>query len=188
MSTLCKIPVVWDGLPGMPGLSMFYSNPTDVVTTVVALKAFFTSLSTGCPTGLTWNFPTAGDEFDDATGTLTGGWTGGAGGSVAASGGAGTYAQGVGFRVRWGTGGIVGGRRVKGSTFLIPVLGSVYESNGTISNAIVTTLQTAANLLVTNGTTIIWHRPDPGGSNGSSHIVLDAQVPDKVSTLRSRRT
>ena len=45
----------------------------------------------------------------------------------------------------------------------------------------------AANTLVTNGTTVIWHRPDKGAANGSSATVLSAAVPDKVATLRSRR-
>ena len=187
MALLCRIPVVWDGLPGLPGLSVFYSTPTDVVTTVVALKAFFTSAASMFPTALTWQFPSDGDEIDDSDGELQAGWNGGAGGTVTGSGGAGTYAAGCGFRVTWGTNTIVDGRRLKGSTFMVPILSTAYDTSGTIQNASVATMLTAANTLVTNGTTVIWHRPDKGAANGSSATVLSAAVPDKVATLRSRR-
>jgi len=187
MATLARIPVVWDGLPGLPGLSVFYSDSSSVVATVVALKALFTATAGNHPASLTWQFPTSGDEFDDTNGQLTGSWTGGAGGSVVSSGGAGSYAAGVGYRMTWSTNGIAGGRRVKGSTFFIPMLGSLYESNGTISNAVVTNMTAAAATFIAAGTTFIWHRPSPGGSNGVSFPVLSGAVPDKVSTLRSRR-
>lgn len=188
MATLAKIPVIWDGLPGLPGLSMFYSTPTGVVTTVVALKAFFTSIQVYFPPSLTWGFPTGGDEFDDADGELVGGWTGGAGGQVVGTGGSTIYASGCGARVRWNTTTIVDGRRVNGSTFLVPLINTAYDTNGTINNTAVAAILTAANTLVTAGDTVVWHRNDKGAANGSSHAVLAATVPDKVSTLRSRRT
>ena len=49
--------------------------------------------------------------------------------------------------------------------------------------SVVTNMTSAAATFVTNGGSKIWHRPTPGGSNGSSHAVLSANVPDKVSTL-----
>lgn len=187
MSTLCRIPVVWDGLPGLPGLSVFYSTSSGVVTTVVALKALFTATAGNHVAGLTWSFPTEGDTFDDATGELNGFWNGGAGGTVTSTGASVPYASGCGYRIVWSTGGIVAGRHVRGSTFMIPLIASLYDTSGTLSNTLVTNMTSAAATFVTNGDTLIWHRPDSGGSNGSSHPVLAASVPDKVSTLRSRR-
>jgi len=82
----------------------------------------------------------------------------------------------------------VDGRRLKGWTFMCPIIVGGYEANGTLTAGTVSGALAAANTLVTNGTTIIWHRPDKGAANGSSAIVLSASVPDKVSSLRSRRS
>ena len=69
-----RLRVTWNGLGGLPGLSTFYygvstPNVSDAVT-------FFTAIRTLFPTGLSWDIPSSGDEIDDATGQLTGGWVG----------------------------------------------------------------------------------------------------------------
>lgn len=185
MPDLRKIPVVWNGLTGLPGVSVFYSADPDDPT--VALGAFFSAISNRFPNGLTWSCAGSGDTVDVATGVLTGSWTGGTPFSQSGSGGATAYAAGCGAYVKWGTPLVVDGRRVKGRTFLAPILTSEYQSDGTITSACLTTLQTAANTLEATGLLVVWHRPSPGGSNGIAATIDSATVPDQVTSLRSRR-
>ena len=179
---------MWDGLPGLPGLSVHYAATADAVAAVAALTTFFNAIKGNHPTGLSWQLPSSGDTIDSGTGALTGGWTGATGSTIAANGGPGVYAAGAGMRVTWPTAGIGAHKRIVGSTFLVPLLGSLYDTNGTIAAGTVTTTQTAANAVVASAKVQIWHRPSPGGSDGALWPMLSATVPDKVATLRSRRT
>lgn len=180
-----RLRVEWNGIGGLPGLSTFYygvasPNVSDAVTFFTAIKAQF-------PTGLSWTIPSSGDEIDDATGALTGGWTGSGGGTVAATGSAASWAAGVGTRIRWDTLSIVNGRRVRGGTFMCPLLGTVYDSSGTISTTSLGIIQTAASAFAASGVAKgVWHRPTTPGS-GLYCSINSATVPDKVTMLRSRR-
>lgn len=90
--------------------------------------------------------------------------------------------------MRWITGAVIGGRKLRGRTFLVPFLADQFDTSGTINNTTVTTHQTAGNVLAATGKLQIWKRPSPGGSNGTSALVTAAVMPDKVTSLRSRRT
>lgn len=193
MTTMRRCRVSWDGLPGLPGLSTFYFGVAS--PNVSALVTFFTAIKALFPSALSWTIPSSGDEIDDASGALTGGWVGSGGGTVTATGGAGAYAAGTGCQVQWQTGVVAHGRRIKGSTFLVPTVVGMYDTNGTLTSANQTTVQTAANALVASGVAWgIWQRPkkDP-----VSHVVTRvglyaatnaATVPDRVTSLRTRRT
>jgi hypothetical protein len=181
-----KIPVAWQTGAGGSGVSVFYSafgvDPT------VELGTFFNSIKASFPTSVTWDIPQSGDTIDEATGQITGAWTAGTPNSIAGT-GAVAYAAGTGIFVRWQTAGIVNGRRVRGRTFLCPTIVNVYEANGTIVAATLTTTITAANLLVGAGKLVIWHRPSAHGmADGSMHTIIGSSVPDKVTSLRTRRS
>lgn len=188
MASIAVIPVVWDGLPGLPGVSVFYSIGTDASAAIAALNTWFNANKALYPTGLTWQTPSNGDIIDEEDGELVGDYTGAAGTVTTATGGAGVYAAGVGMRVRWNTSGILGRRRVRGSTFMVPLLAAAYDGSGTIQNASVASVQTASNALVASATLRVWHRNSPGGSDGKSFPFMSATVPDRVTSLRSRRT
>jgi hypothetical protein len=181
-----KNPVTWSTGIGGVGLSVFYSPFGVDVTT--ELGTFFNAIKTLFPNAVTWDIPGSGDVVDDATGQITGAWTAGTAATIGATGGTGAYVAGTGAYVRWQTNGIENGRRVRGRTFLAPLLGASFENNGTLVNANVTTIQTAVTTLAASGKLLIWHRPSPGGSNGASHAVVAGTVPDKVTSLRTRRT
>jgi len=181
-----RIEVVWAGLTGLPGVTVIHSLDS-VSGALAAIRAFFNSISGVFPTGLTWSFPNSGDVFESTTGVLTGGWSDTAVSNVTGA-GVSTYAAGTGAFVRWQTGAIVGGRRLRGRTFLAPMDKDSYDASGTIVDSRVTTMQTAANTLVATGTMNVWHRPTtPGGSDGALHVVTAATVADQVTALRSRR-
>lgn len=185
MANLRRINVVWNGLTALPGLSVFYAPfGTDAGAD---LMTFFNAIKTQFPALLSWQIPTSGDTIQDSDGAITGAWTAGTGGLVQAT-GAGNYAAGTGAYVNWGTSTIVGRRRLKGRTFLSPLIAGNFDSVGTINNSVVTSLQTACATLAATGHIVIWHRPSSiGAADGTSGVVTSAQVPDQVTSLRTRR-
>lgn len=186
MANLKRLKVVWSGLTGLPGLSVFTCDP--VLDPTGDVKDYFDDIKDYFPSPLSWSIPNSGDTFDDATGTLVGGWTGVNGGTVNATSSA-PYAAGTGSYVAWGTAAIVGGRRLKGRTFLCPLNKDYFDNSGTIVNSAVTVMQTAAALLAATGVLHVWHRPSsPGGSDGSSSAVTSGTQLDRVTSLRTRRT
>lgn len=182
MADMERIVVEWQGAVGLPGVSVFYG---DVGGSANAdIKTFFTALVANFPAGLTWTIPSSGDLVDDATGALTGVWVNAAGGTVAAT-NASAYAAGVGCYVIWETAAIHNRRRMKGRTFLAPLVTAMYDA-GTITNANLATMRTAASALVTAGSTRVWHRP-VGGAGGSSVQPSAAAIKDQVTSLATRR-
>lgn len=192
MSTLRRIRVTLTIPGGGDGLATFFSGAADT-TAPAALLAFWTAVSAQMPAGLSGSVPNTGDTIDDATGTINGVWTASGGGSFVSSSGTGQFAAGTGARVRWVTGGIVHGHRVNGSTFICPIRGDKYDNDGTLGSGLLTALQTAVSDLQAATTLKIWSRPVGSGTPvparaGSSFDVVAGFVPDKVTSLRTRRS
>jgi len=145
MTTQARVRVTWDGLGGLPGVSTFYYPSSAPVLT--GLTSFFNAIKGLVPSTLTWTIPNSGDTIDMTDGSLVGGWLGTGGGTVTGTQVGQTYAAGVGARVQWNTLGIVGGRRVRGATFIAPITGSNFDASGTIGSTALSTLQTAASAL-----------------------------------------
>jgi hypothetical protein len=186
MVAIRRVPVAWTTGPGGAGVSVFYSLAADDAT--ASLAAFFNTIKGAFPAAVTWAVPSSGDTIESTTGALTGSWSGGSASTIT-GGGSTAYAAGTGAYVRWYTNTIRNGRKFVGRTFLVPLLGSMYDTTGTIENANLGTFQTAANTLVGVGFVGVWGRPTtPGGSNGLWGQFTSAVVPDKVTSLRSRRT
>lgn len=181
-----RVRVTWSGSPVTgPGLTTFYRD--DSVTSVADILTLFGSLANKFPPGITWTVPSEVDVMDASTGILTGGASMAGGGTQVSTGTDTRFAAGVGARIVWGTTTVIGGRRVKGSSFLVPLEGYCYAADGTLDATNASQIQTAVNTFVSGGDTVIWHRPSPGGSDGAQCPVTSGTVPDKVSTLRSRR-
>lgn len=178
----------WGG-PGVegPGLTTFYAEADGTLAIQVGATGFFDAVKAMIPTGTTIEVPGTGDLVDELTGQLTGTWGSGTSTTITGT-GSGTFAAGVGARVVWETGAIRNGRRVRGSTFVVPLVSGYYESNGTLSGAAVTNLETAiGNMLVQVPTQMrVWSRPGPSGP-GAALSVASGSAPDKISWLRSRR-
>jgi hypothetical protein len=144
---------------------------------------------------VTLTFPTAGDTIDSATGHLVGTWSGAFQANV--TGGASTpFAAPSGVACTWLTSTVVPGspgkapHRVHGRTFLVPLTGTVWDTDGTLSTAALTSLNTNAHALITSGGGHfqVWHRPTTkGGTDGAAAPVLDVKISDKAAILTSRR-
>ena len=185
MATIRRYRVLWGGIPGSPGYSLFYASAAGALAS--DLVTFFNAIKSQCPGPLQWDVPIAGDTLDDGTGAINGDWVDVSGGVVTAT-GSGGYAAGTGAFIRWGTGTIVNGRRLRGRTFICPINGGGYDSNGTLGGTTLSTVGAAASALAAAGKLVVWHRPAPGGGGGgSSSLATSGSVPDTVTSLRSRR-
>jgi len=191
MVDLARVRIPWTG-PAVigPAVSTFYTQGTGAAL-CSALSAFFSSAQSAFPNGkVTWQFPSGGEVIDSASGHLVGAWSGGPGISLTAASTDATWVSGVGARIVWNTGAVVNGRRVRGSTFMVPLKGLAYDSDGTIGSTFVSSLQAAATALVTAVPSLtVWSRPPAGApTGGGASPVTSAQMVDAVSWLRSRRT
>jgi len=198
MADIHRIRAVWSGAPGAPGISTFYTPAPPAAADLTAIWTFFNALIAGLPNTMTIQVQGTGDTVDDGTGDLTGSWTATAPSVVTGTSASG-YAAPTGSCVHWTTGSVMDGRRVKGTTFIVPTVNQ-YEANGTLVGTWVTTLTTAAQTMQTalGANFMVWHRPlygprPPGGGSrpllraGGSANVTGVSVPDKAVVLRSRR-
>jgi len=185
-------------MPGAPGVSTFYTGAAPLAADLTAIRTFFNALAAGLPNTLTITVQGLGDIVDDSNGALVGSWTQTAPATVLGTSASG-YASPVGSLVHWLTGAVVDGRRLRGTTYIVPTVNN-YDANGTLLGAWVTTLTTAANaMFVSLGSNlVIWHRPKFGPKpvgggprpiirTGSSSGATGVFVPDKSVVLRSRR-
>lgn len=171
-----------------PGLSTFFAEADGTVAISVAAAGLFDAVKGLIPTGTNIYVPNGGDVIDDATGTLTGSW-GTSGGTTITASGSGDFPGGVGARLVWETDTIRGGRRVRGSTFIVPLRSNAFDSNGTLDTTVVTTLESGISAFMVQVPTQgrVWSRPRPG-LPGAGVQITRGMAPDKVSWLRSRRT
>lgn len=182
-----RLKVRWSGSAVVgDGLSVLYFR--SAATTVAPVLSFFSSVANKFPAELSWTVPGEGDVIDEATGTIVSGWSLPGGGVQPASGTDTRYAAGVGARAVFGSASVVAGRRVRGSMFLVPLEGYCYDNSGSLDATNASQIQTALNTLQATDTLVIWSRPITGVRAGSFHTITSMTIPDKVTTLRTRRT
>lgn len=189
MANLARVRCIWGGLTVTGGgVSTHYFAESgsgwtaDLITFYEAIKGLL-------PTGTTISVPGQGDLIDVATGEISGAWTDTAANTVVSN-VAGGFASGTGCRIQWFTAGIRNGRRVVGSTFIVPLLASSYMTDGALQASVRTTLQNAAQSLLTDSSQVmhVYSRPHKDQADGQTQEVTSPLAPNKVSTLRSRRT
>lgn len=196
MPNIQRVDLVWQFPNGGPGLTTLYGINAGPVA--AAAKTFLTAIASRIPTAVSIAWTGTGDNYDVATGALTDVYTGGTPWTVTGT-GTGSWAAGVGARIRWLTGGVHGGHRVFGSTYVIPLNTFSYGSDGTIDTPALNDLQTASQAFITNAGADfqIYSRPKPArpgkhgtlpAIDGAIFTVTARTVADTVSTLRSRRT
>lgn len=210
---ILRVKLAWTGFQGAPGLSNFFFGdftdqagwtPTQaqVDAAANAVTTFAQGITFICAPGVTLQTQTDVDLLNDADGALISSYSAAAQlpkSSNVAAGSA--YSAASGGVIDWKTSVIRRRRRIQGRTFVVPLAGSSYEGNGTLSSTAVTGLQNAANALVT-GTGYpdfgVWGRPtrvkDANGKytgevtpDGVWAVATSARVPDMAAVLRSRR-
>lgn len=189
----------WSGFSGGPGLSTFYALGSNAQQFADGIRTF---LQIGIANGALGSLPTGvkivPDSFVDMIEETDGALDSAVGITAPADlngATAGGYGSPMGLCVTWGTGALVTGpsgrpRRLRGRTFLVPLAGADFDTDGTFSNTKLTTLRNAANTYL-GGTwqPCVWSRPWPNAAanNGQAAAILNASVRDKAAILTSRR-
>ena len=152
-----------------------------------AVLAFFDALKAYLPSGVQVTVPNSGDLINDASGDLVGAWAEAGGGSVTGT-SASVFILGTGVRIIWETAGFRNNRHVRGSTFIVPVVSTVFDASGRMTPASQAAFALAGTNLISASDMglLIWSRPKPG-VNGFSQAVTSARVSEQPSWLRSRR-
>ena len=202
MANMSRIRVPWTGGVGGAGLSTFYT--LDPATGLVAVQAFFTAIRAYVPIGISWSFYGEGDVINSDDGKITGTWSATGQAAVNAFGNA-AYPAPAGAIIHWNTAAVIDGHKVRGSTFLVPLISSAFDTNGTISGTALGIIQGAAGALVSAvpGNFKVFSRPviaTPSWTDvkgrvhpavaariGQSVNMISATAPDKSVVLRSRR-
>lgn len=99
--------------------------------------------------------------------------------------GTGAWTNGSGGMIRWTTASVVGGRRLLGRTFIVPLNGSSF-TGGNLTSAAIGSIVAAGNTLqsamTANGTPLqVWSK-----KNAVTSDVIGNAVPSRPSTLRTR--
>jgi hypothetical protein len=185
MANLQKVVVTWTGLTGMPGYNVFYRGEADVVTS--RIRTFYDAIKAYLPGSARIDVASTGDLVDSVTGAITGSWSTAINAQVA-GGGTGGYNAASGALVKWLTAGVGPHRRIIGKTYIVPIIGSSYASDGGVAAATTSAIAAAAAALVTAeaGNLMVWHRP-VAGAGGQAYAVNGSTSPAKVAVLRSRR-
>lgn len=195
-----RVKALWAGQKIGAGVSTFVfddsgvlPDPTELTAVGNAVRSFFTNAGALFPSTVTVSFDPEVEAFDPASGTITDVGVMGTTPATVTGTGAALSAAGVGGRVRWRTASFRNGRRVVGTTFVVPMPTTCYDNEGTLSSATITSLTTAANALMSGATTagdplVIWSRPSaPGSGDGAISPVITVSVPDAVAWLRTRK-
>lgn len=193
--SLQRVRLTWTGFKGAPGYSNFYFSP-GTPPPLAALRTFFEAVKSFFPVGLTIAYPSTGDVISEVTGQITDSWTTSGVADTAGS-GLSSYVGPAGAVVEWQTATVLDGRRPLGKTFLVPMNTAQFQSDGTLTDATRTAIQTAGAAFVstTAGQFFIWHRPirDPNPPHtvtrlGGVAAVTACRVPDLQAVMRSRRS
>lgn len=174
------------GIDG-PGLTTFYAQDDSTVGISGAAAGFFSAVAGRISSSVQVYVPNGGDVIDETNGQLVGTWGVGTGTTIDGT-GAGAYARGVGARVVWETDAVRAGRRVRGSTFVVPLISGAYDTQGNLSDATLLAFNNGIDSFMAAilARARVWSRPRPGLA-GAGVVVTGGRIPDKVSWLRSRR-
>jgi hypothetical protein len=179
--TIAQVRVLWSGTLGLPGVNTIYVA-TGSSAELAALKTFYDVVAANAPTGVTIQVPGSGETVDVATGLVNGTWSGTKPAASAGSQATG-FAAAVGGCVNWLTGIYVGGRQLRGKTFLVPLGSAVFDTGGNIKSANLTSLQNAAIALAASvGQPIVYSR-----KTRTTAISTSAVINARGAVLRSRR-
>lgn len=188
-----RVTARWTGFQGAPGYSVFHFMAgggliSDAQSSATRVADAFEYLKANLPDTVTVSIEPEVQEIDESTGMVTG-FQNITPPSPVNGTGDGNYSAASGAVVNWRTGDLRFGRRIRGRTFLVPLVGASYDSAGTLSTATLTNVNLFADELVggdLDSELVVWSRPRDG-SGGVAATVTQATVPDMAAVLRSRR-
>lgn len=185
-----------NGFVGGPGLMTLYFTSADENDATAArvrarVHALFTSgFKTAMWNTASWTVNPDVDRLDPANGEITSVLTGAVAHTGNGTGGANAAPIASAALVRWQTATHLGGRRLRGRTFLSPLSTSAVDATGTLADITRGVLDGhLATYLIppTEGDkAVVWHRPVEG-TGGAAGDITSATMADKLGVLTSRR-
>lgn len=190
---ILRVTTRWTGFQGGPGYSNFFFQGNTVGQSSLDYRqrvtSFFNELNTLLPSEVQYQNDPEVPVFDEVTGSLIGYSLPGTQGTPGIGGMTGGYSAASGAVITWNTDSVRGSRRIRGRTFIVPLGGTAYQNDGTLTTSTITALQDAAGELIQGGPSndfVIWSRP-VGGAGGIAAPVTGYRIPDMSAVLRSRR-
>lgn len=191
--SIFEFTVEWTGFSGAPGYSTFHTSNAGIYQTAIdnsatGIRQLLTDIAPALPTAVTVTLQQEVKELDAATGALIAlASTTTVPTSQAGSGGASGPGP-AGAVINWLTTGVNRGRVVRGRTFIVPCSVGAYQADGTLLDAVRTSLATSATTYRTSSAyeSLVWSRPR-SGAGGAAFPIVSSSVPDMAAVLRSRR-
>lgn len=200
MTNMLRVKMKWTNFTGAPGYSQFHFRdfgdpwvPTlaNANTLITHVDTFAGALMSVLLNGVTLQVEGEVEEIEDTDGSLVNVFSGTTPAARVSSNTAGPYSAAVGAVINWRTGVTRNGRRMRGRTFIVPMLGITLENNGTLTSTVISTLNSAATNLRANttaGDLGVYGRPSgPAATDGTWALITGSNVPDMSAVLRSRR-
>lgn len=194
-----RIRATWTGGVIGTGVSTFNASGGGIPTFAeadalgAAVHDFYAAIANNIPDGVTISVDPIVEVFNELSGELVSEVVMTATPADVVGTGAPNHAAGVGGRIRWRTSGIRNGRRVVGTTFIVPMVTAAYDEDGTFGAPTITQFTTAGGNLISDFNLaghdlVVWSRPSQAGVNdGQISPVTQAFTPDQVAWLRTRK-
>lgn len=165
---------------------MYFSATTPIATQRLRLGGLASGVAVFLNDQTEYSVATSGRVLEEETGALLGEWThtsiyDGVGGDAGEP-----VADSTQVLLRWVTGSVLGGRFVRGRTF-IPGLSVSHLTNGNLSTTAISGCQAAQSSFLGAGTGFgVWHRPK-GGVGGALVPASGGTTWQELAVLRRRR-
>lgn len=200
---ILRITARWSGFLGAPGYSNFHfsndagfwdggvlgdPNQVAVDAAVERTRRAFAQLDDQLPSGVSITFGSEAEVLDSDSGEILGAVPVDSAG-ISGGGGDGGYSAASGAVVNWRTNDYRFGRRIRGRTFIVPLSGTAYEGDGTLTPIARNAIRDFGSEMVTGQGSAqfgVWSRPR-NGAGGVFATAVSSSVPDMAAVLRSRR-
>lgn len=190
---ILRLTARWTGFNGAPGYTNFHFAGgggfiSDVGQVATRTREALQNLSLALPSDVSISLTGEAQRLDSDTGLLEGyeSFTPPSAVNGQVTGG---YSAASGAVVNWSTGDVRFGRRIRGRTFIVPLGGSMYQDDGTLTPGALGMLRNFADEMTSfdlDSEFGVWSRPR-NGSGGVFASVTGFNVPDMAAVLRSRR-
>lgn len=186
-----RITTEWSGAQGLPGYTGFnfrgQLTAEEAAAAAARVRVFWDAIRTYVPLGVSLTIRPTATLYDDNL--ILAGEVGFAAPDPVLGSYNLTYPSGVGVAINWLTDLYIYGRRARGRTFLVPL--PSFQTDGTISSAVLTALNTACAALVGGAPKLVitGKRLDPAGGGSTWYIgdITAFNIADRPAFLSSRR-
>lgn len=200
---IIRITARWTGFPGAPGYSNFHfstnagffdggllGDEAEAAAQSAAnrVRNAFIGINSLTPSAVSIKFEAEAPVIDSDSGEILGAIPISLE-DLTPSGNSDGFSGATGAVVNWRTNDYRFGRRIRGRTFIVPLAGTQYESDGTLNSSALSTLRGFGSDIVSGGDDPqfgVWSRPR-NGAGGVFASVVSSSVPDLAAVLRSRR-